>query len=212
MGTMFHAHLGVDKLLRHFTSMFSYWTLLHYKHPGINKRRLQLPCVCPAPLTLSMGPALHLPESRQEMQRWSWRALQHKWLLLNTTLSGFPEYLNALQNSTGVVTLLVPSSCSILESLVLCCRVLLLFPRTCLPTKGIYEQQSCINHLPSSADYIQAFLFLKCHFLVPIHSFSKCTQSFFVSVPLPPRNKRTLFQNQCIVWRVYSWGNILFLL
>lgn len=137
----------------------------------------------PASLTLSMGPALHLPESCQEMQGRSWRALHHKWFPFNTTLSLFPEYLNALQNSTGVVTLLVHSSCWILESLVLHCCVLLLFPRTCLPTKGIYEQQSCINHLPSSTDYIQAFLFL-CSFPVPLHSFSKCTRSSFV--PLCP--------------------------
>lgn len=118
------------------------------------------------------------------MQGRSWRALQHKWFPFNTTLSLFPEYLNALQNSTGVVTLLVHSSCWILKSLVLHCCVLLLFPRTCLPTKGIYEQQSCINHLPSSTDYIQAFLFLKCSFPVPLHSFSKCTRSSFV--PLCP--------------------------
>lgn len=125
------------------------------------------------------------------MQRQSWRALQHKWFLLNTTLSGFPEYLSALQNSTRVVTLLVHSSCSISESLVLRCRVLLLFPRTCLPTKGIYEQQSCINHLPSSTDCIQAFLFLKCNFPIPIHSFSKCTRSFFVRLCPAASEKQT---------------------
>lgn len=90
--------------------------------------------------------------------------------LTQLCLSVFPEYLNALQNSTRVVTLLANSSCSILEeSLVLHCHFLLLFPRTCLPTEEIYEQQSRINHLPPSTDYIQAFLFSKCHFPVLIH-------------------------------------------
>lgn len=95
-------------------------------------------------------------------------------------LSVFPEYLKALQNTTAVVILLVNSSCSILGKP---CSPLSLFAivsKNLSSTEGIYEQQSCINHLPSSTAYIQTFLFVKCNFLFPIHSFSKCTWSFFV--------------------------------
>lgn len=134
----------------------------------------------PAPLTLSRAPALHVPESRQAMQRRSWRALQGKWFLFNIPLSVFPEHFKALQNSTGVVTLPVNSSCSILGKP---CSPLSLFAivsKNLSSTEGICERQSRINHLPSSTDYIQAFLFLKCSFPISIHSFSKCTWSFFV--------------------------------
>lgn len=43
----------------------------------------------------------------------------------------------------------------------------------------------------SSTDYIQAFLFLKCNFPVPIHSFSKCTRSFFVHLCPAASEKQT---------------------
>lgn len=165
---------------------------------------------------LSMVPAPHFPASHQELQRRSWRASQWKWSLSNTALfSLFPEYLN----STGLVTLLVNSSCSTLGKPCSPLSLLAIVSKNLSSTEGIYEQQSRINHLPSSTDYIQAFLFLKCNF--PIHSFFKYTWSFFRSwmlpaysstVPLPPRNKPTLLQHQSLKWRICSWGNILFLL
>lgn len=46
-------------------------------------------------------------------------------------------------------------------------------------------------HQSSSTDYIQAFLFLKCNFPVPIHSFSKCTRSFFVHLCPAVSEKQT---------------------
>lgn len=162
--------------------MFSYWTLLHYRHPRINKKATSSSLCVACIINTQRGTSASFSSHIRKRSAGAGEPCNiNGFFLTQLCLSVFPEYLNALQNSTRVVTLLVNSSCSILEeSLVLHCHFLLLFPRTCLPTEEIYEQQSRINHLPSSTVYIQAFLFLKCHFPVLIHSFSKCTWSFFV--------------------------------
>lgn len=56
--------------------------------------------------------------------------------------------------------------CTVSEGLALHCR----FLKTLPSAKGIYEQQSRINHLPPT-DYIQTlFGFSGCSFPFPIHS------------------------------------------
>lgn len=125
-----------------------------------------------------MLPALHFLKSHRGTHHRIWRALKCKRFLFNTTLPfcifrstlELTASIGSLKNSTGVVTLLVTSSCLILESLVLHCHSLFLFSRHCLPQK----ESMNINHLPSSMDYIQAFFFsLICNFPFPIHSQNK---------------------------------------
>lgn len=135
MVMLLRAHLRADKLPRHSLQCS---VTEHYctRHPRINKKAsaasLRAACTINTQRgtstslarVMSGNAAPELGSLAMEMV-----SFQHNFVFL------FPEHLKALQNSTGVVILLVNSSCSILEKPCSHCRFLLFFPRTCLPQK-----------------------------------------------------------------------------
>lgn len=125
----------------------------------------------PAPLTLSVLPALHLPEPHQETQHRSWRALQCKWFLFHTSLSfcvsRIPQSPSKQHwgGNTSCKQQLLNTRKALFSTVTFA-----IVSKNLSSTEGIYEQQSCTNYLPSSTDYIQAFLFIKMQFSLS-HSF-----------------------------------------